>query len=357
MTHAAGVSQQKARRPVITVAGLSKTYLGAVDEAVQELSFAVNEGETLALLGPSGCGKTTTLRLLAGFEAPDAGEVRIRDAVVASATAWVPPERRGLGMVFQQFALFPHLTVRQNVAYGLRGRGRAEKAERVREMLELVSMTEFGERYPHALSGGQQQRAALARALAPRPSVVLMDEPFASLDAGLRSQTRREVKAILTRTGATAIMVTHDQEEAFALADRILVMRAGRQEQLNTPDNIYHRPATRFVAGFVGQADFLPVEVQDNAVVTELGRFGYEGSPPEGAVEMMLRPDDVEICDDGPGEGVVLDREFKRAYNRYSLRLDSGATVRSVTPAMGVYHAGDRVRLRLRPVHVVLFPR
>ena len=355
--HPARMTQSKSREPVVTVAGLSKTYHGASDEAVKDLSFAVNEGETLALLGPSGCGKTTTLRLLAGFEAPDAGEVRIRNAVVASATAWVPPERRGLGMVFQQFALFPHLTVRQNIAYGLHRSRHQEQAERVREMLELVSMTEFADRYPHALSGGQQQRVALARALAPRPSVVLMDEPFASLDSSLRAQMRREVKAILTHTGATTIMVTHDQEEAFSLADRILVMRAGRQEQLNTPDNVYHRPATRFVAEFVGQTDFLPAQVQDQQVVTELGTFAYQGTPPAGSVEMMLRPDDVDICDDGPGKGVVLDREFKRTYNRYSLRLDSGVTVRSVQPTMGVYQVGQRVRLRLRPLHMVLFSR
>ena len=345
-----------AGRPVISVAGLTKSYPGNPHPAVFDLTFEVRDGETLAILGPSGCGKTTTLRLLAGFEVPDAGEVRIGDATVASRTRWTPPEKRGVGMVFQQFALFPHLTVRENVTYGLSGLGRPEKERRAGEVLELVDMAAFGQRYPHGLSGGQQQRVALARALAPGPAVLLMDEPFGSLDSGLRSQMRREVKSILARSGATSIFVTHDQDEAFALADRVLVLHDGRGEQLDTPDVIYHQPSTRFVADFVGLADFVPARFDSGEVVTEVGAFPYSGDSFDGAMDLLLRPDDVDIADDGVAEGEVIDREFRRAYNRYTVRLTSGRTIRSFQSTGAVYPMGQRVRVRVHPIHVVLFP-
>ena len=343
--------------PVVTVAGLTKTYPGSKDEAVDDLSFAVNEGETLALLGPSGCGKTTTLRLIAGFEEPDAGDVRVRERVVASPSEWVPPEKRGLAMMFQQFALFPHLRVIENVAYGLKGMGRARREERALLELERVGMAEYAGRYPHQLSGGQQQRVALARALAPEPLVLLMDEPFGSLDAGLRAEMRREVKSILTQRRATTILVTHDQDEAFTLADRILILNQGRLEQLNTPDNIYHRPATRVVASFVGTADFLPVRFGGHHVVSELGTFAYEGAAPDGEVDLLVRPDDINIESDVAGQGLVVDREFKGASNLYAVRLPSGRTVRSVQPSDTLYEVGERVRVSGLPSHIVLFPR
>ena len=354
------VSQSSSTRlgvPVIAVAGLTKTYPGSDEEAVDELSFAVNEGEVLAILGPSGCGKTTTLRLLAGFEVPDAGDVRLRDRIVASAEKWVPPEKRGLGMVFQHTALFPHLTAVQNVTYGLTKMKGEQKRRTANDMLDLVGMAGLGQRYPHQLSGGQQQRVALARALAPSPLVLLMDEPFGSLDADMRSQMRREVKALLARLGTTTIIVTHDQEEAFLMADRILLLHEGRLQQLNTPDNIYHRPASRFQAKFVGLADFVPATVADRRVSTELGEFPYDAIPPRETVDLMVRPDDIEIEPDTKGTGVIVDREFKGADNLYSVRLPSGQVVRAVHSSEPVYTVGQQVRVNARLTHVILFPR
>ncbi len=342
--------------PVISVTGLAKSYPGNPHPAVNDLTFEVLEGETLAILGPSGCGKTTTLRLLAGFEVPDAGEVRIRDVTVASRARWTPPEKRGVGMVFQQFALFPHLTVRENAVYGLSGLRRGEKERRAAEVLELVGMAAYDQRYPHGLSGGQQQRVALARALAPGPAVLLMDEPFGSLDSGLRSQMRREVKSILARSGATSIIVTHDQDEAFGLSDRVLVLHEGRVEQIDTPDIVYHQPRTRFVGDFVGLADYLPATYEGGKIVTEVGVFPYSGDSFDGEMDLLLRPDDVDIDDDGAGGGEVMDREFRRAYNRYTVQLASGRTIRSFQSTLSVYAMGQRVRIRAHPDHIVLFP-
>ena len=347
--------------PVIAVAGVSKTYPGAPAPAVADLSFAVTDGEVLALLGPSGCGKTTTLRLIAGFESPDEGELSIGGRIVASSDDWTPPERRGLSMIFQQFALFPHLTVLQNAMYGLRGMGAGDRRQVAETELERVGMAEYMSRYPHQLSGGQQQRVALARALAPQPFVLLMDEPFGSLDAALRADMRREVRSILAQRGATAIIVTHDQEEAFTLADRVLILKQGRLEQLNTPDNIYHKPASRFVAAFVGQADFLPVTLSDGYLHSELGVFPLAGVPPPAPFDLLLRPDDVVIEIDRSSEGVVdavvVEREFKGANNVYTVELPSGARVRSVQPSTRIYNTGDRVRISAFPDHIVLFSR
>jgi len=347
--------------PVIAVAGVTKTYPGAPAPAVADLSFAVTDGEVLALLGPSGCGKTTTLRLIAGFESPDEGELSIGGRIVASSDDWTPPERRGLSMIFQQFALFPHLTVLQNAMYGLRGMGAGDRRQVAEAELERVGMAEYMSRYPHQLSGGQQQRVALARALAPQPFVLLMDEPFGSLDAALRADMRREVRSILAQRGATAIIVTHDQEEAFTLADRVLILKQGRLEQLNTPDNIYHKPASRFVAAFVGQADFLPVTLSDGYLHSELGVFPLAGVPPPAPFDLLLRPDDVVIEIDRSGEGVVdavvVEREFKGADNVYTVELPSGVRVRSVQPSTRIYNTGDRVRISAFPDHIVLFSR
>ncbi len=250
---------------------VSKRFGPADPPAVDGLSLRVAEGEILALLGPSGCGKTTTLRLIAGLESPDAGTITLRGQVVAGPGRAVPPEERGIGIVFQDYALFPHLTVADNVAFGLPRDGAT--GARVEPVLDLVGLGGFGARYPHELSGGQQQRVALARALAPAPALMLLDEPFSNLDADLRAQMRDEVERILRTSGTTAVFVTHDQEEAFTLADRVGVLQAGRIEQLAPPQELYHRPATRFVAAFVGAADFLPGLVTAEGIVTEVGTF------------------------------------------------------------------------------------
>ncbi len=341
--------------PVIAAAGLTKSYDGGHDPAVTDLSFAVNRGETLAIVGPSGCGKTTTLRLLAGFEVPDSGEILVHDRVVASGSEWVPPEKRGLGMAFQQFALFPHMTALENVMYGLGQAPPVEKREKAQAMLDMLGMGGFGKRYAHQLSGGQQQRVALARALAPSPVVLLMDEPFASLDATLRSQLRREVRELLSRLGTTAVLVTHDQEEAFLMGDRVMVLHEGRLQQLNTPDNIYHRPINRLVARLVGLADFVPAAIEGRHVVTEVGRFPLQGEAPGPEVDLMVRPDDISVEPDGAGTGTIVEREFKGADNLYTVRLPSGRIVRSVQSSQPVCQVGTRVRVTARLAHVILF--
>ncbi len=345
-------------------AGLRKSFAqGSAREvrAVDDLSLTVRSGETVALLGPSGCGKTTTLRLIAGFEWPDMGRVVIAGREVVGAGAFLPPERRRVGMVFQDYALFPHLTVADNVAYGLenstvgrwtpalrrplaalRGRFRFGSAAaaaidaRVQEALELVALPHVAGRFPHELSGGEAQRVALARALAPGPALLLLDEPFSNLDAPLRASVRSEVREILRRASTASIFVTHDQEEAFAIADRVAVQLRGRIEQVGSPVEIYHRPATRSVAAFVGEADFLPGTLTSDGVETEIGRIPIEddSGAAAGSVDVMLRPERVQLAAagaTGPGHGqaVVERREFYGHDQLVTLRLDSGARIRA----------------------------
>ncbi len=336
---------------------VSKRYAADGPPAVDGLSLAVEQGEILALLGPSGCGKTTTLRLIAGFEAPDAGTVTIRGQVVAGPGRAVPPEERGVGIVFQDYALFPHLTVGDNVGFGLHRLDRGPRRERVAQILELVGLPGFGGRYPHELSGGQQQRVAVARALAPAPALILLDEPFSNLDADLRTLMREEVEKILRNTGTTAIFVTHDQEEAFTLADRVGVLHAGRIEQLGRPEDIYHHPASQFVAEFVGAADFLPGLVTSAGVVTEVGVFGNVGDLEPGArVEVMIRPDDITFVPHRDGAGVIINRHFRGSESLYCIRLPSGHRVHSSQPSSSMFPIGARVRAEAHVLHVVTFP-
>ncbi|MCL6499900.1 MAG: ABC transporter ATP-binding protein [Firmicutes bacterium] len=295
---------ERAPEAWVRLVGVSKRF-GTV-QALSGLTLSVQSGEILVLLGPSGCGKTTALRIVAGIEHPDEGWVELAGQVVAG-PRWVPPEARGVGMVFQEPSLFPHLTVLQNVAFGLRGMSRAEQLRRAHEILDRVGAAELAGRFPHELSGGEQQRVALARALAPRPSVVLLDEPLSSLDPELRRRMREEMRRLLKGEGSTAIVVTHDQEEAFALADRIGVLSRGRLWQVGPPEEIYHAPACRFVADFVGEADFLPGRVRDHVARTELGDFPCNGLPEGALVEVMLRPADLAVERAGQsGEGVTV---------------------------------------------------
>jgi len=341
---------------LLTLEHVTKRFEVGGAPAVDDLSLAVERGRILALLGPSGCGKTTTLRLIAGFETPDAGRITIAGRTIADARAGVhvEPEARGVGIVFQDYALFPHLTVGENVAFGL---PRTARGERVGQILDLVGLADLTDRYPHELSGGQQQRVAVARALAPAPAVILLDEPFSNLDADLRAQMRDEVEKILRSTGTTAVFVTHDQEEAFTIADQVGVLDRGRLEQLGPPEAIYHHPATPFVAEFVGAADFLPGIVTSQGIVTEIGVFGnVEGREPGEKVRVMIRPDDVTFVPDPQGEAVILRRSFRGSENLYSLGLPSGHRVHSSQPSSAAFATGTRVRPEAHVLHVVTFP-
>ena len=344
---------------MIETTSLTKAF-GPV-RAVDGADLRIEAGTTAALLGPSGCGKTTMLRLLAGFERPDAGLVSVGGRAVAGNGTFVPPERRRVGMVFQDYALFPHLDVAGNVAYGLPRRER--RGGRVGELLALVGLQGHEARRPHELSGGQQQRVAIARALAGEPDVVLLDEPFSNLDASLRAQVRHEVRGIIDRAGVTALFVTHDQEEALSLADVVAVMRAGRIEQIGTPDEVYERPATRWVAEFLGEADVFAARTGDGFVECELGRFPVEAGF-AGPAEVVVRPESVSLSlrrPDGGGrpshDGRVVRREFFGHDQLVVVELESGLRVRSRCLSFPAWHPGDRVHAALTgPVNVVQAP-
>ena len=327
---------------------ISKSFGG--EPIVDHVTFTVATGQILALLGPSGCGKTTTLRLIAGFERLDSGWVEIAGKTVADEQTHVPPEKRRVGMVFQDYAIFPHLSVSQNIAFGL---NRATGAnERTTAMLDLVGLLGIGDQMPHELSGGQQQRVALARALALEPAVLLLDEPFSNLDTALRAQVRAEVRDLLKQSGATAIFVTHDQEEAMFIGDRVAVMNKGRIEQTGTPETIFHRPATRFVAEFMGQSDFIDGQVAEQGIETALGLLPQKVKLPQGAtVEVLVRPDDVTMSQSSSANGRVRARQFVGIANVYHLLLDDGATIRSWQPHTCELAIGSRVRIGFRGEH------
>jgi iron(III) transport system ATP-binding protein len=344
--------------PALRCAGLVKRY-GDIT-VVDGLDLSARRGEVVALLGPSGCGKTTTLRLIAGFEEPDAGEIEIGGRLVAAPGRSDPPERRRVGMVFQEYALFPHLTVARNVAFGLTRWERENRARRVATALELVGLAGFGERLPQELSGGQQQRVALARALAPEPAVILLDEPFSNLDAELRAAVRGEVRQILAAAGATAVLVTHDREEALSLADRIAVMWDGRVVQLAAPEEIYHLPVTRAVAAFVGDAQFLPGGAHGRRVDCELGQLPIRGQA-GGPVDVMVRPEALRLVPAVPGESepanaTVVARAFYGHDQVMTVRLDSGRVLSARLGSYGGIRPGDRVHVSVRGA-VLTFPR
>ena len=338
--------------PALECRGLVKRF-GAV-AAVSGIDLAVEPGRIVALLGPSGCGKTTTLRLIAGFEHPDGGVIAINGQPVSGGGVHRPPEKRRVGMVFQEGALFPHLSVAQNIGYGLPKQ--AARARRIDEVLELVGLSGLGRRLPYELSGGQQQRVALGRALAPQPDLLLLDEPFSSLDPARLDQVRRDVVDILRASGATAVFVTHDRETAMFVGDVLTVMDNGRIEQSGPPEEVFHAPRSRFVAGFLGLADFLPAQAEGNRLHTEIGIFGGNGRAPYpagGGLEVMLRPDDLEALPDESADGVVINREFRGSFYLYWTRLPSGATLRCLGSHTTPLPVGVRVRVNLRPGHQV----
>jgi len=359
--------------PVLELAGVRREY--GSETAVESVDLTVREGELLTLLGPSGCGKTTTLRLIAGLDRPTDGTVRVAGESVAAGSAgqagFVPPEDRDVGMVFQEFALFPHLTVAENVAFGIDDWPDEERAARVEELLALVGLAEYGDRTPEDLSGGQRQRVALARSLAPEPDVLLLDEPFSNLDVRLRTRMREEVRRILKAAGVTAVSVTHDQEEALSISDRVAVVSDGRIEQVGRPETVFEHPESRFVAEFIGQASFLSGTLSDCRVDTGLGTLhvdtlqgltdDYDGA----AVDVLVRPDDLRatpvetddrVATDGgssPGDGTVVGREYTGPSFVYEVELDSGDLVRCEHNHASEFDLDRRVRVDLTADHTL----
>ncbi len=324
---------------------LTKRFNGQLP-AVNDITLRVRPGEFLTLLGPSGGGKTTTLRLLAGFERPTGGCIQIGDQIVADDRRFTPPEKRKVGMVFQDYALFPHVDVAGNIAFGLRGAGEDNRRQ-VERLLSLVGMTQFAERMPYELSGGQQQRVALARALAPNPDILLLDEPFSNLDTGLRAQVRNDVRRILLETGTTALFVTHDQQEALSLSDEIAIIFDGKLAQVATPHALYNRPVTMQVAKFVGDANFLPAEAHGRTADSRLGEVKLF-HPKTGPVQLMIRPEALAIGFDEDGKrATVLWREFYGHSQRLGLALADGSELIARTGVDRYFGRGDTVSVSL----------
>ena len=326
---------------MIRLDGVTKRF-GEV-AAVDETSLCVERGEIMALLGPSGCGKTTLLRLVAGFERPDSGTVEVAGRQVGGRGTWVPPEKRRVGMVFQDYALFPHLTVAENVGFGL---SRRTRPGRVSELLSIVGLDALGARYPHQLSGGQQQRVALARALAPAPELVLLDEPWSNVDPSLRESLRSEVTEIIRPLGVTVVLVTHDREEAFSVADRIALMRDGKVVQEGTSEELYFSPVSRWAAEFVGAANVLTGPVVSGLVETSVGAFPANGASAHEAAQVLLRPELLQLELDPAGAAEVVGREFRGHDVFYRVLLD-GVELVSHRPSTEFVPLGSRVSIRV----------
>ena len=333
------------------------------------LSFKLEPGQIGCLLGPSGCGKTTALRSIAGFIRSTQGTIALNQEVLAGGGIWVEPEDRGVGLVFQDYALFPHLTVKDNIAFGLQTLRKADRAARVDQMLELADIQAIAMRYAHELSGGQQQRVALARALAPSPRLILLDEPFSNLDPDLRERLALEVRQLLQRSHTTALLVTHDQHEAFAMADVIGVMQAGKLEQWATPYALYHQPASVAVADFVGRGVWLPGRLiqqgADHSIAIELGSLplvdqdeisaAKKAASSDGSLRVLLRPDDVIHDDESAVQAVVVRKAFRGAEFIYTLRLTSGAEILALVPSHHDHSVGEPIGIRIIADHVVAF--
>lgn len=326
-------------------------FPGHKHPTLREISFALPPGEILGLLGASGCGKTTLLRLIAGFIAPTTGTIRLEHEVVAGERQWIPPEARHLGMVFQDYALFPHLNVRRNLEFGLRNLTPPQRSERVGQVLALVHLEGYGERYPHQLSGGQQQRVALARALAPKPRLLLLDEPLSNLDSQVRQQLRLEIRRILKTTGTGGIFVTHDQEEAFAVCDRVAVLHQGQLEQIGTPAQLYQAPASRVVAQLVTQGNWLPATPHGDAIwQTDIGLIAGLPATPDVThpCELMIPQENLTLEPDDQGELVIQDGQFLGREYRYCISTHSGRELHARVRQGPILPVGTRVRLQVK---------
>lgn len=358
----------------LDISGLSLHYPGRASPAVSDLNLSLSQGDIGVLVGPSGCGKTSLLRAVAGLEPISAGQIRIHDRLVSAPGQMTAPESRRVGMVFQDFALFPHLNVAGNIAYGLHGQSAKAQQQRTLEVLELVGLSDLAKRFPHQLSGGQQQRVALARALAPEPDLLLLDEPFSSLDIELRQRLAHDLRAILKAAGATALMVTHDQMEAFAMGDQVGVMQAGKLHQWSRPYDIYHQPATRFVADFIGHSVWLPATWRKHIPTPELASASAAGSwrqvqtplgewlaPADGVTgehghcQVLFRADDIVHDDDSPIKARILNKQFRGAEFLYVLELDAGQQVLSLVPSHHDHQLGEPIGIRVMPDHLIIF--
>ena len=347
--------------PVLSLQTVGKAFESGVP-VLQDVSLDVAPGAMVCLLGPSGCGKTTLLRLVAGFEDPDAGTIQLGGRQVSRPGHVVAPEKRQIGMVFQDYALFPHMTVAQNVQFGLFRRSAAHRKRRVADLLQLVDLADMARRYPHELSGGQQQRVALARALAPGPQLLLLDEPFSNLDVNLRRQLRQEMHEVLRRTEMTTILVTHDQEEALSLADTLAILDRGRVVQVDTPEAIVQRPSSRFVAEFLALGHFLPGEIRDNCIATEMGSVRIAPgvtAVPEGhrRVDLLIPPECLSLCDNGRGaRAQVTQITFQGTRKLFTVRLPSGARLQGLCAHDAPLQTGAHVNVRYDPTVVIVFP-
>ncbi len=351
----------------LEVSKLNVQYPGRAQPAVQNVSFGLRTGDIGVLIGPSGCGKTTLLRAVAGLESATSGEIKLAGEVVSSAGVNLVAEKRRIGMVFQDYALFPHLDVRHNVGFGIHHLPRAERRARVEQVLKTVGLEGTEARYPHELSGGQQQRVALARAMAPKPRLLLLDEPFSNLDVDLRERLAHELRNILKAAGATALFVTHDQLEAFAIGDHIGVMHEGQLHQWDDAYSLYHRPATRFVADFIGHGVFAPARiVEENGhtvVKTPLGDLAdvlecpLPGAYPNGECDVLLRADDIVHDDDAPVKAEIIRKAFRGSEFLYTLRLKDGQEVMAHVPSHHDHTLGEWIGIRTKVDHVVTFER
>ena len=340
---------------LLTLNKIWKQYNQKHEPVICGIDLELHEGEILALLGPSGCGKTTVLRTIAGFEKPEKGSIILDGCELVENGNWVRAEKRGIGFVFQDYALFPHLNVYDNIAFGLKHLPRAKRKKRVEQAIEISGLTGLAKRYPHELSGGQQQRVALARSMAPGPKVILLDEPFSNLDASLRAETRAELRLILKRSGMSAILVTHDQEEALTVADRIAVMNDGRIEQTGSPMEIYRNPATAFVARFLGATNLIEADAQGGCAHSGFGCFDIETTA-TGPVLLSVRPEQLSMAEVSENEeevGVILSREFKGHDQLYRVKL-AGKEIVVMTDHRCNLEAGAHVTVHTTEPAVVL---
>lgn len=349
---------------VLRLETVTRQFSPTMSPAVCSVSLSLRSGELLSLLGPSGCGKTTLLRLIAGFEQPQSGLITIGQRPVAGEGHWVVPEKRGVGMVFQDYALFPHLTVNQNIRFGLKDKPTAAIQQRIQEVIALVGLEGLGDRYPHQLSGGQQQRVALARALAPHPFLVLLDEPLSNLDVQVRLRLRQELRDILKAAGTSAVFVTHDQEEALSISDTVAVMRQGCLEQIGLPEVLYQEPASRFVAEFVTQTNFLVAQRQADQWQTEIGTLPIDRLTladqsigfleTDTQIDLMLRQEDLQLKpDEQSGNAVVRDRQFLGREYRYRIQLASGQELVARTPMEVKLAIGQKVCPAIAPAAIL----